>query len=204
MKYRLRNLQCEFQHLNIVTAVNGYEMMLLLALKGCPGLQILACHQSIVEMLDILVSNAAYTGRENQRKGSAVSNSLQHSSAPFQVHTRKLHRTESHKKAYKTCTGGSFLQFLLKGFTSHNSQSFTSLLHMLIHPQYNGFLAWLEGVCPAGKAAPSPTRGLYFKFSQPGTICYYHQHTQNLTISQVFSFSSTSEEPWKRFCDWIC
>lgn len=73
MKYRLRNLQCEFQHLNIVTAVNGYEMMLLLALKDCPGLWILGCHLSIAEMLDILVSNTAYTASEKQRKCSAVS-----------------------------------------------------------------------------------------------------------------------------------
>lgn len=26
---------------------------------------------------------------------------------------------------------------------------------MLIHQQYIGFLAWLEGICPAGKAALS-------------------------------------------------
>lgn len=81
MNYRIRNLQCVFQHLNIVTVENGYDMMLLLALKSCPGV----CHQSIVEMLDILVSNAAWTGGEDQRTGSAVSKSLQHSSAQFQA-----------------------------------------------------------------------------------------------------------------------
>lgn len=63
MNYRLRNHKCV---LNVVTAVNGYEMMLLLALKCSPGLQILGLvmNQQIVEMLDVLISNAAYTGRE--------------------------------------------------------------------------------------------------------------------------------------------
>lgn len=140
-----------------------------------------ACHQSIVEMLDILLSNAAYTGREEHR--TAASKSLQHSSAQFHEHSRNLHGTESHEKGDETCTGGSFQQFLLGGFKNHNSQAFSSLLHMLIHQQYNAFLAWLEGICPAGKVAPSPTRGPCFKLSQPGTICYYHQDTQNLPTS---------------------
>ena len=65
--YRLRKLKCVFQHLNVVTAVNGYEMMLLLALKCCPGLRNLGLvtNQQIVEMLDVLISNAAYTGRDD-------------------------------------------------------------------------------------------------------------------------------------------
>lgn len=171
-------LQCVFQLLNIVTVENGHDMMLLLALKACPGV----CHQSTAEMLDILVSNAAWTGGEEQKTGSAVSKSLQHSSAQFQAHSRNLHGAESHKKTYESCTGGSFQQFLLEGFTSHNWQ-LSSLFCMLIHQQYIGFLAWLEGICPAGKAALSPTRSPCFKLSQPATICYYHQHTQNLPIS---------------------
>lgn len=66
MNSRLRNRKSIFQHLNIVTAVNVYEMMLLLALKCCPGLwtPVLVMNQQIVEVLDTLISNAAYTGRE--------------------------------------------------------------------------------------------------------------------------------------------
>lgn len=37
--YRLRNCKCVFQHLNIISAVKGNEMLLLLAMKCCPGLQ---------------------------------------------------------------------------------------------------------------------------------------------------------------------
>jgi len=66
MTYRLRNHKSVFQHLNIVRAVNGCEMMLLLALKCCPGLWILGLvmNRQVVEVLDVLISNAAYTGRE--------------------------------------------------------------------------------------------------------------------------------------------
>lgn len=41
-------------------------MMLLLVLKCCTGLQILGLvmNQEIVEILDVLISKAAYTGRD--------------------------------------------------------------------------------------------------------------------------------------------
>lgn len=72
MNYRLRNRKCVFQHLNVAAAVNGYETMLLLALKCCPGLRIpgLVTNQQIVETPDVLISNAAYTGKEEYRTGS--------------------------------------------------------------------------------------------------------------------------------------
>lgn len=91
-----------------------------------PGTEVLSkvtnpgsCNETIVEMLEVLVSNAAYTGKEEQRTGSAVSKSLQHSSAQFQVHSRNLHRTESHKEAYET-VAQEFPAVLAEGFTSHN------------------------------------------------------------------------------------
>lgn len=120
MNYRLRNLKCIFQHWNIVTAVDGYETMLWLALRCFPELQILelVMNQWIVEMFDVLISNAAYTGREEQRTGSAVSKSLHPSSAPFQVHSRNLHRTESHEKVYETLAQKKSFQWPLLWLTS--------------------------------------------------------------------------------------
>lgn len=121
MNYRLRNHKCLFQHLNTVTAGNGYEVMLLLALKCCPGLWIwgLAMNQRMVKTLDVLISDAAYESREKQRTGFAVSKSLRPSSAPFQVHSRNLHRTESHEKVYQTLAQKKSCQQPLLWLTSH-------------------------------------------------------------------------------------
>lgn len=110
-------------------------------------------------MLDVLISNAAYTAREEQRTGSAVSKTLHPSSAPFQAYCRNLRR-ESHKKVYQTLAQDRSFQQPSLWLCSH--------LHRLIHQLWNGSLALPEVACSAGKAAPA--RDPQFKLNQAEII----------------------------------